>query len=91
MEINKQGAHAPSVEKEGWGMEIASPNYMRNIFGNYKIFNIDPAKLRSKEFFKNMLEYRESVFKQFKHTMHTMPTGKHEPQEHLKEIPEFTR
>ncbi len=42
---------------------------MRNIFEGYKIFNIDPAKLRSKEFFKNMLEYRESVFKRFGHTI----------------------
>lgn len=42
---------------------------MRDIFEDYKIFNIDPAKLRSKEFFKNMLEYRDSVFKQFKHTI----------------------
>ena len=42
---------------------------MRNILKDYKIFNIDPAKLRSKDFFKNMLEYRDGVFKQFKHTI----------------------
>lgn len=42
---------------------------MRNILKDYKIFDIDPAKLRSKEFFKNMLEYRDIVFKQFEHTI----------------------
>jgi|SRR3989338_1387205 len=42
---------------------------MRDILKDHKIFDIDPAKLRSREFFKNMLEYRNSVFKQFKHTI----------------------
>ncbi len=38
---------------------------MRNIFKDYPIFHLDPAKLRSRDFFKNMLEYRENVFKKF--------------------------
>ncbi len=42
---------------------------MRDIFKDYQIFNIDPSKLRSKEFFKNMLEYRKKVFRQFRHTI----------------------
>ncbi len=42
---------------------------MRNILKDYKIFNIDPSKLRSKEFFKNMLEYRNNVFSQFKYAI----------------------
>ena len=42
---------------------------MRNILKDYKIFDINPAKLRSKEFFKNTLEYRQSAFRQFRHTI----------------------
>jgi len=42
---------------------------MRDILKDYKIFNIDPTKLRSRKFFSNMLEYRENVFRQFKHTI----------------------
>lgn len=39
---------------------------MRDILKDYKIFHLEPKKLRSKNFFKNMLEYRESVFQKFK-------------------------
>ncbi|MEW6610789.1 MAG: class I SAM-dependent methyltransferase [Patescibacteria group bacterium] len=39
---------------------------MRDVLKNYRIFNIDPKKLRSKNFFKNMLEYRHKVMAQFK-------------------------
>lgn len=38
---------------------------MRDILKDYKIFNIDPKKLRSRDFFKNMLEYRRKVMAQF--------------------------
>ncbi len=39
---------------------------MRDILQGYKIFNIDPKKLRSKDFFKNMLEYRHKIMDQCK-------------------------
>jgi 2-polyprenyl-3-methyl-5-hydroxy-6-metoxy-1,4-benzoquinol methylase len=39
---------------------------MKHIFDEYTIFNINPSKLRSKHFFKNMLEYRHKVMAQFK-------------------------
>lgn len=42
---------------------------MRDILNDYKIFNIDPTKLRSKEFYKNMLEYRTKSFEQFSDTI----------------------
>lgn len=38
---------------------------MRDLFTTYTIFHLDPKKLRSRDFFKNMLEYRDSVFKKF--------------------------
>ena len=38
---------------------------MRNIFKNYRIFDIDPKRSRSKDFYKNMLEYRTHVMKRF--------------------------
>lgn len=38
---------------------------MRSILKNYKIFNIDPTKSRSKDFYKNMLEYRDHTMKQY--------------------------
>lgn len=38
---------------------------MRDILKDYKIFTIDPKKSRSKEFYKNMLEYRTHVMKKF--------------------------
>lgn len=42
---------------------------MREIFKDYKIFKIDPAKLRSPGFFGNMLEYRAAVMKQNKQAL----------------------
>ena len=44
---------------------------MRDIFKDYRIFNLDPSKLRSKTFFKNMLEYRGKVMQQFKSAIKT--------------------
>lgn len=41
---------------------------MRDILAGYKIFNIDPKKLRSKDFFKNVLEYRNFVMEKFPNT-----------------------
>ncbi len=38
---------------------------MRNILEGYRIFAIDPKKSRSKDFYKNMLEYRQHVMKKF--------------------------
>ena len=38
---------------------------MRALFKDYTIFDIDPKKLRSGDFFKNMLEYRHKVMAQF--------------------------
>lgn len=38
---------------------------MRNIFEGYRLFAIDPKKSRSKDFYKNMLEYRGHVMKRF--------------------------
>lgn len=38
---------------------------MRDILKGYKVFAIDPKKLRSKDFYKNMLEYRSHVMKKF--------------------------
>ena len=34
---------------------------MRDILKDYKIFNIDPKKLRSKDFYKNVLDYRHYI------------------------------
>lgn len=39
---------------------------MRNILEGYKIFNIDPKKSRSKDFYKNVLEYRNHMMKKFR-------------------------
>jgi 2-polyprenyl-3-methyl-5-hydroxy-6-metoxy-1,4-benzoquinol methylase len=39
---------------------------MRPLLNDYKIFNIDPKKLRSKDFFKNMLEYRHNTMRKFR-------------------------
>ena len=38
---------------------------MRNIFQDYRMFAIDPKKSRSKDFYKNMLQYRAHVMKKF--------------------------
>ena len=38
---------------------------MQDLFSDYKIFKLDPYKLRSRDFFKNMLEYRKSTMKKF--------------------------
>lgn len=38
---------------------------MRDIFAGYRLFSIDPKKSRSKDFYKNMLEYRAHVMKKF--------------------------
>ncbi len=38
---------------------------MRTIFEGYRLFNIDAKKSRSKDFYKNMLEYRAHVMKKF--------------------------
>lgn len=38
---------------------------MRNILKDYKIFNIDPKKLRDKNFYKNMLDYRHFLIAMF--------------------------
>jgi len=38
---------------------------MRNILEGYRLFAIDPKKSRSKDFYKNMLEYRSHVMKKF--------------------------
>lgn len=39
---------------------------MRDILKDYKIFNIDPKKSRSKDFYKNTLEYRRYIMGMFK-------------------------
>ncbi|PJE51061.1 MAG: hypothetical protein COV29_02190 [Candidatus Yanofskybacteria bacterium CG10_big_fil_rev_8_21_14_0_10_36_16] len=39
---------------------------MRNILKNYKIFNLDPIKLRSKNFYKKTVDYDTHVFNKFK-------------------------
>ncbi|KKQ57702.1 MAG: Methyltransferase type 12 [Parcubacteria group bacterium GW2011_GWA2_38_13] len=39
---------------------------MRNILKEYKIFDIDPKRLRSKKFYKNMLELHEKLMVKFK-------------------------
>lgn len=39
---------------------------MRDIFKDYKVFAIDPTKLRSPGFFRNMLEYRKIVMRQYR-------------------------
>jgi 2-polyprenyl-3-methyl-5-hydroxy-6-metoxy-1,4-benzoquinol methylase len=39
---------------------------MRKIFKDYKIFDIDPKKLRSADFYRNMLEYRQKVMVEYK-------------------------
>lgn len=38
---------------------------MRDILKGYKIFNIDPKQSRSKDFYKNVLEYRDHMMKKF--------------------------
>ncbi|MBI2064464.1 MAG: class I SAM-dependent methyltransferase [Candidatus Yanofskybacteria bacterium] len=38
---------------------------MRNILRDYKIFDIDPTRSRSKDFYKNMLDYRDHTMKQY--------------------------
>jgi len=38
---------------------------MENILKDYKLFNLDPSKLRHKDFYRNMLAYRSSVMKKF--------------------------
>ncbi len=38
---------------------------MRNILKDYRIFDIDPKKSRSRDFYKNMLAYRMHVMKKF--------------------------
>jgi len=38
---------------------------MKDLFKSYEIFNIDPKKSRSKDFYKNMLEYRVHVMRKF--------------------------
>lgn len=42
---------------------------MKDILIGYKIFAIDPKKSRSKDFYKNMLEYRTHVMKKFARTV----------------------
>lgn len=42
---------------------------MRNILQGYKIFHIDPKQSRSKNFYKNVLEYRNHVMKKFGYTI----------------------
>ncbi len=42
---------------------------MRDLFKDYKIYDVNPAKLRSKDFYVNMLEYRKKVTKQFQHAI----------------------
>mgnify|MGYP001569777465 CR=1 FL=1 len=42
---------------------------MRDLFKGYRIFNIDPKKSRSKDFYKNVLADRERVMKKFAHTI----------------------
>lgn len=39
---------------------------MEDLFHQYKIFKLDPHKLRSHNFFENVLEYRKSVMKKYK-------------------------
>src|SRR3990167_3877158 len=38
---------------------------MQDLLSDYKIFKLDPYELRSRDFFKNMLEYRKSTMKKF--------------------------
>ncbi|HXK35915.1 MAG: Methyltransferase type 12 [Parcubacteria group bacterium GW2011_GWA1_47_10] len=49
-------------------MAVATANYltMRELFKDYRIFSIDPAKLRSRDFFQNMLDYRKIVMRRYK-------------------------
>lgn len=42
---------------------------MKDILKGYKVFAIDPKKSRSKDFYKNMLEYRTHVMKKFARTV----------------------
>ena len=42
---------------------------MRNILKDYTIFRLDPAKLRSRDFYKNMLELHEKLMEKFKETI----------------------
>lgn len=44
-------------------------NFMRNIFEMYKIVHIDPTLLRSRNFYKNMLEYRTHILDKFKNAL----------------------
>jgi SAM-dependent methyltransferase len=39
---------------------------MENILNGYKIFNLDPAKLRHKDFFKNMQDYADHLLTKYK-------------------------
>ena len=49
-------------------MAVASAYHltMRALFKDYRIFSIDPAKLRSRDFFQNMLDYRKIVMRRYK-------------------------
>ncbi len=38
---------------------------MDDILKDYKLFNLDPSKLRHKDFYRNMLDYRSSIMKKF--------------------------
>lgn len=42
---------------------------MRDILEGYRIFAIDPKKSRSKDFYKNVLAYRERMMQKFAHTI----------------------
>src|SRR3989344_8860134 len=45
---------------------------MRNLLEGYKIFNIDPKQSRSKNFYKNVLEYRAHMMKKFRRDIKTL-------------------
>ena len=40
---------------------------MENIFQDYKIFDLDPSRLRHKDFFANMQSYADHLLKQYAH------------------------
>lgn len=42
---------------------------MRNILKDYKIFDIDPKKLRDKNFYKNMIDYRDFLIGLFEQSI----------------------
>lgn len=44
---------------------------MENILKDYKIFNLDPSKLRHKDFFKNMQDYADHLLKRHNHLIKT--------------------